>query len=99
MFPIVQLFTNFFLEIAKSHIETKHIFSTLTSILTNLHQCMLQINNLEKLLFVHKNWLHGPRLSCKGGPKSMVDMIELEIDLKKELEEEYEKIIEKKFDV
>ncbi len=71
-----------FLKIAKFHIETKHIFTNLTSILTNLHQCGLQINNLEKLIFVHKNWPHGPNLSCKGGPKSMVDMIELEIDLK-----------------
>jgi hypothetical protein len=32
-----------FLGIAKSHIETKHIFSNLTSILTYLHQCRLQI--------------------------------------------------------
>jgi hypothetical protein len=29
----------------------------------------------------------------------MVDMFELEIDLKKELEEKYERVIEKKFDV
>jgi hypothetical protein len=86
------------LEIAKSHIETKHIFSNLISILTNLHQCRLQINNLEKLFFVHKNWPHAPSLSCKGGPKSMVDMIELEIDLQKELEGEYERVIEKMFD-
>lgn len=93
------MFTKKNLEIAKSHVETKHIFSNVTSILTNLHQCRLQFNNLEKLIFVHINWPHGLRLSCKGGPKSMVDMIELEIDLKKELEEEYERVIEKKFDV
>jgi hypothetical protein len=71
------LFTKKNLEIATSHIE-KRIFSNLISILTKL-----QINHLEKLIFVHKNWPHGPRLSCKGGPKSMVDMIELEIDLRK----------------
>ncbi len=83
------------MEIAKSHIEPKHIFSNLTSILTNLHQCRLQINNLEKLNFVHKNWPQGPRLSCKDGPKSMVDMIELEIDLKKELEKNMKELLKK----
>jgi U3 small nucleolar ribonucleoprotein component len=81
------------LKIAKSHIETKHIFTNLTSIPTNLHQCRLQINNLEKLIFIHKNWTHDPRLSFKGGPKSTVYMIELEIDLKKNWKKNMKKLL------
>ncbi len=43
------------LSIQANKIETNHIFST-TKILTTLHKCHLHIENLDKLIFVHKNW-------------------------------------------
>jgi hypothetical protein len=58
--------------------------------MTNLCQCRLQIDNLEKLIFVHKNWPIDLWSGYKGGPKSMADVIKLEVDLVEELEEEFE---------
>jgi hypothetical protein len=41
----------------------EHIFS-LVGILTNLKKCHLQSKNLEKLVFVNKNWLNDSKVSC-----------------------------------
>ncbi len=57
--------------------------------MTNLRWCRLQINNLEKLIFVHKI---GLMILNKGGTKSMVGLVE-------ELEKEFEKAFEESFDV
>lgn len=54
-------------------IETKHIFP-LVVIFTNLHQCKLQINKLESLIFVNKNWPNNLRLGCNN-PKDMEEVV------------------------
>ncbi len=68
-------------------IETKHIFP-LVAILTNLHQCKLQIDKLERLIFVNKKWPNNLRLGCNN-PKDMEEVVELEIKLACKLEEEF----------
>jgi len=57
------------LSIVESQIETKRTFS-LTNILTNLKRC-LQMVNLEKLIFVSKNWPNDSRFCCKS-PSNLV---------------------------
>ncbi len=92
MFLIVGLLAQQFLGVAKFQIETKRIFS-LVGILTNLRRCHLQIENLKKLIFVNKNWPNDPRIGCKS-PSNLVEFLEKDVDLKKELEEfegEFEK--------
>ncbi len=53
---------------------------------------------LGKLVVLHKNWSKYPRLSYKGGPKSMANLIELEENLAKVLKEEFEGALEDEFD-
>ncbi len=53
------------LGIVGSQIEIKNIFS-LTEILTNLKRCHLQLDNLEKWIFMNKNWLNDARMGCKA---------------------------------
>ncbi len=75
-----------------SHIKTQRIFS-LTSILTNLKGCQLQLENFKNLIFVNKNWLNDPRIGCKTS-SNLVEFIIMNLDLEKELEEfesEFEK--------
>jgi hypothetical protein len=63
----------------------KNIFS-LVGILTNLRKCRLQIENLEKLIFVNKNWPNDPRIGCKS-PSNLVEFLEKNVDLEEELKE------------
>ncbi len=63
----------------------KRIFSLL-GILISLRRCHLQSKNLDKLIFVSKNWPNDPKIGCKS-PSSLADFIESDINLKKELEE------------
>jgi hypothetical protein len=42
---------------------------------------------------MNKNWSNNPRVGCQA-PKDMVEVIEIEVDLTKELEEEFEDDIE-----
>jgi hypothetical protein len=80
MFPTLGLLMQQILGIIGFQIETKCIFS-IVGILTNLCQCRLQTDNLEKLIFVHTLMTLD-----KGGPKSMADFIEFETYLVEELE-------------
>jgi hypothetical protein len=41
---------------------------------------------LGKLIFVSKNWANDPRIGCQS-PFSLVDFIESDINLEKELED------------
>ncbi len=53
----------------------------------------MQIENLEKLIFVNKNWLNDPIVGCKS-PSNLVEFFEKNIGLKEEFEEfegEFEK--------
>ncbi len=75
-----------------SQIEIERIFS-FTRILTNLKKCRLQIENLEKLIFINKNWPNDPRIGWKS-PSNLVKFLERDVDLKEEFEEfegEFEK--------
>jgi hypothetical protein len=65
MFPIVGFFAQQILGIVGSQIEIERIFS-LVGILTNLRRCRLQLENLEKLFFVSKNWPNDARVSYKS---------------------------------
>jgi hypothetical protein len=53
--------TDQILRIVRSQIEMKRTFS-LIGILTNFFKSHLQMTNLEKLIFVNKNWLTDPRV-------------------------------------
>ncbi len=65
----------------------------MVGILTNLRRCCLQIKNLEKLIFVNKNWPNDPRIGYKS-PSNLLEFFEKDMDLKEELEKfegEFEK--------
>jgi hypothetical protein len=51
------------LRILGSHIETKHVFS-LVGVLKALRRYELQVDNLDQMVFVVKNWRDDPRLNC-----------------------------------
>jgi len=68
-----------------SQIEIKRILF-LARMLTNLKRCCLQTKNLEKLMFVNKNWPNDPRIGYKS-PSNLVEFLEKDVDLKEELEE------------
>jgi hypothetical protein len=53
MFPIVGFCARNFLGIIESQIETKRIFS-LSGTLTSVERCHVQLENLDKLIFVRK---------------------------------------------
>jgi hypothetical protein len=57
----------------------------LASILTKLRRCHLQLNNLERLIFVRKNWPNDFRIDSKP-PFNLVELIEKDLDF-----EEFEK--------
>jgi hypothetical protein len=59
-------------------IETKKIFS-LTNRLTNLRRCDLQLNNLERLIFMSKNWPNHLRIDFNR-PSNLVEMIEKDLN-------------------
>ncbi len=44
----------------------------------------MQTENLEKLIFVNKNWPNDPRIGCKS-PSNLVEFLEKDVDLKEEL--------------
>jgi hypothetical protein len=72
------------LGIVGSQIEIEKIFS-LAGILMNLRRCRLQIENLEKLIFVNKNWLNDPRIRCKS-PSNLLEFLEKNMNLEEEFE-------------
>jgi hypothetical protein len=71
------------LGIVGSQVETKWIFS-LARILINIRRC-LQIEILEKMIFVSKNWPTNLRIGCEC-PFNLVEFLERDIYLEKELE-------------
>jgi hypothetical protein len=70
--------------IVGSQIKKKKILS-LVKILTNFRRCRLQIYNLDKLIFVNKNWPNDPKIRCKF-PFNLLEFLERDIDLEEELE-------------
>jgi hypothetical protein len=53
----------------------------LVGIFTNLKKCCLQLNNLDKIIYVRKNWLSDPRVGCNS-PCSLIELIEVDVALK-----------------
>jgi hypothetical protein len=53
-FPTLAILARHIFGILASQIKTKHIFS-ITTILTMLWRCCFQTENVDKLIFVHKN--------------------------------------------
>jgi hypothetical protein len=62
-FPIVVALVRQILGIPNNQIEFEFIFS-IVGILRAFKRCRLQTNNLDKLIFVHKNWPYDPRVGC-----------------------------------
>jgi hypothetical protein len=58
----------------------------LAGIITNLRRCHLQSNNLDKILFVSKNWASDPRVGYSS-PSSLIELIEVNLALEEELEQ------------
>jgi hypothetical protein len=62
-FPNVNFLVKQILGILRSHIEIERVFN-LASGLTTLKCCRLQVNNLDRIITMVKNWLDGPHLNC-----------------------------------
>jgi hypothetical protein len=65
----------------------------LVGILTNFRRCRLQIQNVEKLIFVNKYWFNDLWIECKSS-SNLLKFLERDIDLEKEFkkfEGEFEK--------
>ncbi len=76
MFLTIRFLAQQILGIVGSQIEIEMIFY-LTEILTNLKKCCLQIENLEKLIFVSKNWPNDLRIGCKS-PSNVLEFLEMD---------------------
>jgi hypothetical protein len=61
----------------------------LVGIFTNLRRCHLQSNNLNKIIFVSKNWPSDPRVGCSS-LFSLIQLIETEWEELKQYEGEFE---------
>jgi hypothetical protein len=73
--------------IPASQIETKRIFS-IAGVLTTFKRCWFQIDNLDKLIFVHMNWPSNPHVGCLK-PYNLVVVCEAESDLIDELDAKF----------
>jgi len=62
----------------------------LVEILISFRTCHLQSENLDKLIFVNKNWPNDLSIHYKF-PSSLVDIIETNANLKEEFEKTFEK--------
>ncbi len=65
MFLTIGFLTDQILNIVGSQIET-YIYFFVVRIVINLRRCRLHVENLEKLIFVNKNWPSGPKIGCRS---------------------------------
>jgi hypothetical protein len=77
-FPTIVTITQHILGIPTNQIETKHIFSIAT-ILTTCCKCHLQIDNMDKLVFVNRNWPYDLGIGCSK-PNDSTFVYEMEFD-------------------
>jgi len=84
MFPIVGFLIQQILGIVESQIEIERIFLRLEFLLI-LGDVVLQIENLEKLIFVNKNWPCDPKTGCKS-LSDLLEFLERDMDIEEELE-------------
>jgi len=75
------------LGILVSQIEIEIIFSIII-VFTTLTRCQFQIDNLDKLIFVHKNWPSDLHVGCLK-PSNLADFCEVEFNLTYELDVEF----------
>jgi hypothetical protein len=78
---LLVFFSRQILRIISSQIEIERIIF-LIHILTNLKNCHLQLENLENLISVSKNWPNDVRVGCKA-LSGLLELIDCEIDLQK----------------
>jgi hypothetical protein len=81
-FPNVSFLVKQILGIPRSHIETKHVFN-LVGVLIALRCYRLQVDNLDQIITVVKNWPHDPRLNCSRH-KDLKDFLKVESVLAKD---------------
>ena len=81
-FPNVGHLAKQILGIPGSQIETERVFS-IAGVLTALRRCRLQVENLDRLVMVVKNWPNDPRLDCKA-TASMKEFMAVETSLTEE---------------
>ncbi len=55
----------------------------MAGILTNLNKCCLESNNLDKLIFVSKNWFNNPRVGYSSF-FCLIELIEVDVVLEEE---------------
>jgi hypothetical protein len=77
MFPIFAFLAHQILGIVESQIEIERIFS-LVDIFTNLRRCHVQTNNLERLIFMSKNWQNDFRVG--SFPNNLVEVIKANVE-------------------
>ncbi len=66
----------------------------MAGILTNLRRCCLQIKNLNKLIFVNKNWPNDLQIGCKFA-FDLLEFFKRYMNFEEELEEfEKDEIVE-----
>jgi hypothetical protein len=87
-FPTLVILTRYILGILASQIETKRIFS-ISDILIALCKCHLRTKNMDKLIFVHKNWSFNPQIGCLKHI-DVASACEVESNLMAKLEAEFE---------
>jgi hypothetical protein len=59
-FPIIAILVQYIISILVSRIKIECILF-IVGILIALHRCHVQMNNMDKLIFVNKNWLFNPQ--------------------------------------
>jgi hypothetical protein len=75
------------LGILASQIEIERIFS-IAKALTTFKRCQLQTDNMDKLIFIHKNWPFDPRVGCLK-PFDLVVIYEAKYGLTNELDAKF----------
>jgi len=84
MFSTIGFLVKYILGIVNFQIEIFKFFS-LVKILINLRRCHLQfLKNLEKLIFVNKNWSNDMMVDCKAS-NNLVQLIDFELYLKHDI--------------
>jgi hypothetical protein len=85
LFSTITFLAHQILAIVGFQIEIERTFS-LARIFTNLRRCHLQSNNLDNFIFVSKNWLNDPSVTCSS-PSSLTESIDDDAALGEELEQ------------
>jgi hypothetical protein len=85
MFQTIGFLVRQILGIVGSQIDIEKIFS-LVEILTNLRRCHLQLENLENLFFVNKNWSNDCKVGCTS-PSNLLELIRIYSNLEEELKQ------------